>query len=99
MNKRSHIRRDYVARVKVHYQNIAGESIQMDGMVEDKSVGGMLIRVRENISLGLVLVIRSPQGEQKAIVRRSTRAEMGYLVGVEFLGDEGVQKPPSDLPV
>jgi hypothetical protein len=85
MEKRSYPRKDFVGRIKVKFEDEAGDVKQVFGLIEDRSPAGMLISVKNFIKPGSAITIIASFGTFEGEVVRCVHAESGgHQVGIRL---------------
>jgi hypothetical protein len=90
--KRSEPRINMMARIEVVWQDEAGTQHISRGELEDKSDGGLCIRVNDPISVGSKLTVRFHLGNFLGTVVQRRKQKQEYVLGIKR---DAAQKPES----
>ena len=82
-NQRMHQRTSIVARVEVLWVDSAGAQHTAAAMLEDRSLGGVCVRLSESIGVGSKVTIKWHREHFIGTVKHCKSVAYDYLVGIE----------------
>jgi hypothetical protein len=81
-------RRVYMCRTQILY----GPEQTVSGMIEDRSVSGLGIRVPRPLPLGMPIRVCFRDEMHAAVVRRCVKDQPGFFIGVAFSTGDPAQR-------
>jgi PilZ domain-containing protein len=91
--KRTELRKYFIARAKVLWEEPVGHSCLASAMVEDRSGNGLCVRVNQEISIGSKLEIRWHKEHLQGIVMNCRKDGFEYVLGVRRDCDDAAAEP------
>ncbi len=72
-----------MVRVETMWQDETGTLRVAPGVIEDRSRGGVSVRVKEPVSIGSNLEIKSQNEQFTGVVKNCRRDGRGYVLGIQ----------------